>query len=54
VAPDLLELLSYISIAVYCGVAFAAWRLHRRVRTERSLWLMATFSTSPTRTRGQR
>ena len=44
-APDLLELLSYISVAVYGGVAAAAYRLHRRVRTERSLWLLGTFLT---------
>ena len=42
---DLLEILSYVGIAVYGGVAFAAWRLHSRVRSEQSRWLLATFLT---------
>lgn len=44
-ATDLLEILSYVSIVVYGGVAFAAWRMHARVRTEQSKWLLATFVT---------
>lgn len=45
VLADLQEILSYVSIAVYGTVAFAAWRLHRRVHTEQSRWLLATFLT---------
>lgn len=41
----LLELLDYVSVAVYGGVALAAWRLHRRVSTEASRWLLITFAT---------
>ena len=44
-SADLQEVLSYISIAVYGGVALAAWRVHRRVQSERSLWLVLTFVT---------
>ena len=42
---DLLEMLSYVSAAVYGGTAVAAWRLHRRLGTVRSRWLLATFAT---------
>ena len=42
---DLQEILSYISVVVYVAVAIAALRLHRRVRTPRSLWLLLTFGT---------
>lgn len=44
-SPDLLEVLSYLSVAVYVAVAFAAWRLHARLRSEQSRWLALTFST---------
>ena len=44
-SPDLLEVLSYLSVAVYVAVAIAAWRLHGRLRSEQSRWLALTFST---------
>ena len=42
---DPLEILRFIGIAIYGAVAVAAWRLHARVGTERSRWLMLTFAT---------
>ncbi len=38
------ETLQYISAAVYAGVSVAAWRLHRRIRGERSRWLLVAFA----------
>ena len=42
---DNLRFLTYINAAVFSGVAWAAWRLHRRLRTEPSRWLNITFVT---------
>ena len=42
---DPLEILDLVSVAVYGLVAVAAWRLHRRVRTTASFWLLVTFLT---------
>ena len=42
---DNLRFLTYINAAVFSGVAWAAWRLHRRLRTEPSRWLNITFTT---------
>jgi signal transduction histidine kinase len=42
---DGLRFLSYINAVVFSGVAFSAWRTHRRTRTESSFWLLVTFLT---------
>ncbi|MPZ74342.1 MAG: hypothetical protein GEU74_14145 [Nitriliruptorales bacterium] len=42
---DGLRVLTYINAAVFTGVAWAAWRVHRRTRTESSVWLFVTFVT---------
>jgi hypothetical protein len=42
---DLLDILDYVSVAVYGLVALAAWRLHRRLATHASRWLLITFLT---------
>ena len=42
---DLLTVIRYVNVAVYGGVALAALRLHRSLRSERSRWLVATFAT---------
>lgn len=38
------EVLRYINAVVYGGLAAAAWRVHRRLRSERSRWLLITFA----------
>jgi signal transduction histidine kinase len=45
VQEDNLRFLTYINAAVFSGVAWAAWQLHRRLRTEPSKWLNITFTT---------
>jgi signal transduction histidine kinase len=45
VTADLQDIFSLISVVVYGAVAVAAWRLHRRVRSVRSRWLLLTFLT---------
>ena len=42
---DLLTVVRFVNVAVYGGVALAAFRLHRKLSTERSRWLFATFAT---------
>ncbi|HVM19079.1 MAG TPA: ATP-binding protein [Egibacteraceae bacterium] len=42
---DLQTVLRVINVVVYGGVTFAAWRLHRRLRTTHSAWLVLTFLT---------
>ena len=42
---DGLRFLTYINAVVFSGVAFSAWRTHRRTRTESSFWLFVTFLT---------
>lgn len=42
---DLLVILDYLNAAVYVGVGAVAWRVHHRIRTQRSRWLLVTFLT---------